>query len=91
MTSDGASLTYSQLVDEAQHVAGSLHASGVASGDKACLLMKPGINAIKGMLVIVWVRCCYVFLDSDFAPERLAMKTRNRTRDFNSGWLRQRS
>lgn len=34
--------------------------------------MKPGISAITGMLATIWMRCCYVFLDSNFAPERLA-------------------
>lgn len=70
--SDGTSISYSHLVERAQRVATSRQASGLTVGQRVCLLIKPGISAINAMLAILLTRCCYVSLDSDFAPERLA-------------------
>lgn len=72
--SDGASISYSELVISAQRVAAFLVqqvATGTNTG-KVCVLAPPGINAIVSVLGIVMAGCCYVALDCEFAPERLA-------------------
>ncbi|KAJ5961718.1 hypothetical protein N7501_006659 [Penicillium viridicatum] len=71
-TSDGDKMTYFQLINRARKVALCLQSHGASPGDRVCLLLKPGINAVTGMLGTVLMRCCFVFLDSDFAPTRLA-------------------
>lgn len=70
--SDGTSITYTHLVERAQRVAACLQASGLTQGQRVCLLITPGVNAITAMLAILLTRCCYVALDRDFAPDRLA-------------------
>ncbi|KAF7155443.1 hypothetical protein CNMCM5623_007514 [Aspergillus felis] len=54
MTLDGANLTYSELVDEAQRVAGCLHASGVASDSDFAPERLATIAADCGASVIVF-------------------------------------
>ncbi|KAJ5712819.1 hypothetical protein N7493_009287 [Penicillium malachiteum] len=66
------SLTYSELIEQVQRAAASLLDAGVTSGDVVCLMLKPGISSVVGMLATMWIRGCYVYLSNDFASERLA-------------------
>ncbi|KAI2998093.1 hypothetical protein CAN33_0028820 [Aspergillus niger] len=70
--SDGAAITYSELVERAQRVAATLKASGVTERQKICVLVDPGVDAVIALLAILLTRSCYVALDSSFAVDRLA-------------------
>ncbi|KAH0402854.1 hypothetical protein KCU89_g2726, partial [Aureobasidium melanogenum] len=70
--SHGASVSYSQLAERAQSVVTLLHDLGVTPGDNVCLLMQPTVELLVAVFGIVMARGCYVALESDFAPERLA-------------------
>ena len=71
-TSDGDSISFSRLIERAQHVAFSLRNAGAMPGDFVGLYCRPGINAICGMLATQLIRCGYVAMDPEFAVERLA-------------------
>lgn len=73
--SDGASISYSELATRSQRVAAFLVHQATAGTDtsKVCVLAPPGITAIVSVLGIVMAGCCYVALDGEFAPGRLAL------------------
>ena len=71
-TSDDDSITYKDLVQQAERIAFSLRRRGAAPGQYIGLFSRPGIEAIAGMIAILLTRCGYVSMDPDFAAERLA-------------------
>ena len=70
VTSKGSKMSYSELIDAASRTASSIEAEGAKPGDHIGLLAEPGIEAIIGILGILYCRCGYVPLDPDFAPDR---------------------
>lgn len=70
-TSDGKSMTYSELADAAQHVASSLVREGAKPDHHIGLLAYPGLFEVIGILGIVMCRCGYVPMDPSFGRERL--------------------
>lgn len=72
LTSDGDSMSYSELYDAAARTAANLEVEGARPGAHVGLLAKPGLHEIIGILGILLCRCGYVPLDPDFAPDRLA-------------------
>ncbi|KAK1445344.1 beta-ketoacyl synthase domain-containing protein [Colletotrichum cuscutae] len=71
-TSDGYSITYKQLIQDATSVASELLQAGVKPGDRIALLAFPGVDAIVGQIASLMTRSCYVALDTDFAQDRLS-------------------
>lgn len=71
-TSDGASITYGDLVDKARKIGYSLQEAGAVSGARIAVLAQPGVEAVCGMLGALLARCAYVALDPSFAVERLS-------------------
>ena len=71
-TSDGNSITYEDLVHQAQSIGFSLRRRGAAPGQYIGLFSRPGIETIAGMIAILLTRCGYVSMDPDFAADRLA-------------------
>lgn len=72
ITSDGETLTYQKLVDQARNIASTLQQSGALPSDLIGLLCRPGLNEITGMVAILLCRCGYVAMDPTFAAERLS-------------------
>ncbi|KAK5987499.1 Hybrid PKS-NRPS synthetase pynA [Cladobotryum mycophilum] len=71
-TSDCRSVTYRQLIENAESVASELLDAGAKPGDRIGLIALPGVEAITGMLGALMTGSCYVALDTDFAQDRLA-------------------
>ncbi|KAL8999812.1 MAG: hypothetical protein Q9188_005811 [Gyalolechia gomerana] len=71
-TSDEETITYEKLVRRARKIAFALRREGAVPGQRIGLFSRPGIDAVAGMLGILLVRCAYVPMDPDFAPNRLA-------------------
>ncbi|KOS23077.1 Nonribosomal peptide synthetase 14 [Escovopsis weberi] len=71
-TSDGCSVTYRQLMANAESVASELLEAGATPGGRVGIIALPGVEAITGMLGALMTGSCYVALDTDFAHDRLA-------------------
>ncbi|KAL2758025.1 hypothetical protein ACRALDRAFT_1068472 [Sodiomyces alcalophilus JCM 7366] len=71
-TSDGRSISYRQLIDNAKSVASELVQAGVKPGERIALLALPGVEAVIGQLGALMTGSCYVALDTDFAQDRLS-------------------
>ncbi|KAI0205149.1 polyketide synthase [Astrocystis sublimbata] len=71
-TSDGDTMTYERLTQNAELVGSALVTAGVACRSRVALLALPGVSAVTGMLGVLLARSCYVPLDLDFARDRLA-------------------
>ncbi|KFY44312.1 hypothetical protein V494_01542 [Pseudogymnoascus sp. VKM F-4513 (FW-928)] len=77
MTSDGALITYSDLMTKAKKVSAALRNAGAAPGSCVGLFCQPGVDAISGMLGALLNRSGYVALDPNFAPERLSFMVKD--------------
>lgn len=71
-TSDNHVVTYKSLVDQAQRIGFALRRLGASPGQLVGVFSRPGVEAIAGMLGILFNRCGYVSMDPDFAVDRLA-------------------
>ena len=71
LTSDGESITYADIVIEAQKIADSLVNAGARPGQCIGLLTQPGIGMVVAMMGAAFIRCGYVPLDPKFAKGRL--------------------
>lgn len=69
--SEGQSLSYIDLIAQAQCIAASLQQSGASPGDIIGVLAKPGQDAISAMLGTLIAGCGYLPMDPLFATERL--------------------
>jgi non-ribosomal peptide synthetase component F len=70
--SDGHSISYKQLIDNAESVAYELQQAGVKPREQIALLALPGVEAVTGMLGALMSGSSYFALDTDFALERLS-------------------
>ncbi|KAF2137936.1 uncharacterized protein K452DRAFT_301651 [Aplosporella prunicola CBS 121167] len=70
-TSDGESITYRDIVMQAQSIAAKLKSYGAGAGDIVGLLFQPGIDLVAAMMGASFARCGYAPLDPSFASERL--------------------
>ncbi|KHN94311.1 polyketide synthase [Metarhizium album ARSEF 1941] len=71
-TSDCRSITYKQLIENAESVASELLDAGARPGDRIGLVALPGVEAVTGMLAALMTGSGYVALDTDFAQDRLS-------------------
>lgn len=71
-TSDCRSVSYRQLIENAESVASELLDAGVKPGDRIGMIALPGVEAVTGMLGALMTGSCYVALDTDFALDRLS-------------------
>lgn len=69
--SEGRTLSYVDLVSQAERVAASLQQSGSTPGDIIGVLAKPGLEVITAMLGTLIAGCGYLPMDPLFADERL--------------------
>ena len=69
-TGEGVTLSYKDLVDQARGVAGSL--ADIAQGTSIGILAHPGPDAIVAMIGTLFRECGYLFLDPEFATQRLS-------------------
>jgi acyl transferase domain-containing protein/NADPH:quinone reductase-like Zn-dependent oxidoreductase/NAD(P)-dependent dehydrogenase (short-subunit alcohol dehydrogenase family) len=76
-TSNGASITYSDLMTKAKKVSAALRNASAAPGSSIGLFCQPGVDAISGMLGALLNRSGYVALDPNFAPERLSFMVKD--------------
>jgi len=70
-TSDNQSVTYKELVEQAQSVSARLEQANVVPGTSIGILARPGIDAIVAMVGALSRGCGYVPLDPEFAAQRL--------------------
>lgn len=71
-SSEGQSVSYRQLVDDAQRVSASLQSLGLMPGQSVGVLAEAGLEAITAMMGVLLSRCGYLPMDPDFAIERLS-------------------
>jgi non-ribosomal peptide synthetase component F len=76
-TSDGASITYIDLIGRARRVGSALRIAGAVPGSSVGLFCQPGIDAITGMLGGLFNRSRYLALDPNFALERHAFMAKD--------------
>lgn len=69
-TAEGEAISYRDLVDQAQKVAGTL--ADVEAGTFVGILATPGPDAVVAMVGVLSRGCGYLFLDPEFAPQRLS-------------------
>ncbi|OBT53708.1 Hybrid PKS-NRPS [Pseudogymnoascus sp. 24MN13] len=69
-TGEGVTLSYKELVDQARGVAGSL--ADIGQGTSIGILAHPGPDAIVAMVGTLFRGCGYLFLDPEFATQRLS-------------------
>ncbi|PHH81976.1 hypothetical protein CDD82_7408 [Ophiocordyceps australis] len=71
-TSDGARISYQELLQKAERLAAALTDAGAAPGQCIGVVALPGIEAVIAVLGILMLGACYLGLDVDFAEDRLA-------------------
>ncbi|KAL3426470.1 beta-ketoacyl synthase domain-containing protein [Phlyctema vagabunda] len=71
ITSEGNSITYTELVRMAEAIAYNLQESHVQPGQLVGVIAKPSIDMVAAMMAVVFLRCGYVPLDHKFAQGRL--------------------
>ena len=71
-TTEGQSISYGQLIHDAQRVAASLQDLGVTPGHSIGVLATQGPEAITAMVGILLARCGYLPMDPEFAIHRLS-------------------
>ena len=69
--SEGKSVSYENLMSQAQKIAISLQQSGALPGEFVGVLSKPGIESISAMLGTLIAGCGYIPMDPEFAMDRL--------------------
>ncbi|EGX89765.1 polyketide synthase, putative [Cordyceps militaris CM01] len=70
-TSEGQSITFTELNERATCIARLLQVSGAQSGDRVGVLSHPSIDVMASMLAVALLRCVYVPLDPSAAQGRL--------------------
>jgi len=71
-TSEGRSITYTELLQRGSSFAHKLEESFIQSGQLVGILGKPSIDLVAAMVGTVFMRCGYVPLDHKFARGRLS-------------------
>ena len=69
--SEGKSVSYKSLINQAQKIGASLQQSGASPGDFVGILSRPGIESISAMLGTLIAGCGYIPMDPEFAMDRL--------------------
>ena len=69
--SEGESVSYENLMSQAQGIAVSLQQSGASTGDFVGVLSRPGIQSISATLGTLIAGCGYIPMDPEFAMDRL--------------------
>lgn len=64
-------LTYRELDERAERVAGYLTAIGVRRGDRVCMVSRSGPRATAALLAMARLGACSISLEPDVPPERL--------------------
>ncbi|MGX7827868.1 non-ribosomal peptide synthetase [Actinokineospora sp. 24-640] len=70
-------LTYRELDERAERVAGYLTAVGVRRGDRVCVISRPGPRATVALLAMARLGVCSISLEPDVPPERLRVILRD--------------
>ncbi|MBL8729267.1 MAG: LLM class flavin-dependent oxidoreductase [Planctomycetes bacterium] len=65
------SLTYRELAQRVERLAGWLHGRGVAAGDRVGICTQRGIGMVVAVLAVLRSGACYVPLDPTYPRERL--------------------
>jgi D-alanine--poly(phosphoribitol) ligase subunit 1 len=65
-------LSYAQLADEVERLAGDLHVQGVKEGDRVALLMANSADFVVAALATLWVGAIFVPLAPTDPPARVA-------------------
>ncbi|MEN3540493.1 amino acid adenylation domain-containing protein [Microbispora sp. ZYX-F-249] len=65
-------LTYAELLDEADRLAGVLRARGIGRGQVVAVCLGRGLDAVVALLGILRAGAAYLPLDADHPPTRLA-------------------
>ena len=71
LTSDGETISYTDLLSKAQKIAFSLRDAGMSPGQFVGIICHPGIPMVAAMMGVIYASCGYVPLDPKFAPGRL--------------------
>lgn len=69
-TPDGARITYRELNEQADRIAGYLAANGVAPGDRVGLVLPKNISALTAIFGVLKARAAYVPVDWNSPSER---------------------
>lgn len=76
-------MTYRQLLEQVQHVAGILVQKGVEPGDAVALLFQNTIDCVTACLALAWLQARLVPLEPEIGGERLA----DMQDEIGFGWL----
>jgi len=72
-----ADMTYSQLMRQADQVAGHLLAAGVTSGQLVGVCLDRGASLVAALLGVLRAGCGYLPMDPDYPPDRLNFMLRD--------------
>ncbi len=70
---EGRTVTYAELLHAVQSLAGHLKARGVRADTRVAVLLPRSPQAITALLAVLWAGGCYVPIDPDSPPARIAM------------------
>lgn len=71
ITAGDSCLTYSELLDRVQRIAGSLRILGVGQGDRVALALPRDADLIPTMLGILWAGASFVPIDAEHPEKRI--------------------
>jgi amino acid adenylation domain-containing protein len=67
----GRTMSYRELDDLAEELAGRLVAAGVRPGARVCAVVEPGVDAVTAFVATAKIAAVYVGMEPDVPPERL--------------------
>jgi|GEM_PF-1195651 amino acid adenylation domain len=74
---EAGSLSYGDLLQKVDRIAGVLLDSGIAPGDNIALLLSPGQEAIIAIMAVLKSSCAYVPVDIEYPAERISFMIAN--------------